>query len=191
MGNKPKLIIIDGSCGVGKSTVCNHLREQMTSTNLLSLSGVADKTITGSTKSEIYHHQVLDMIRNTSKCSLNYILCRSFMSEKVYCNLGIKPYSFQREYDVLVESLQNLTIHYDVYFFVLVADSVAYEERLKRNKGEYVKFSVDNSLRQQEQYVAELVKLRESAPSVECRFVSTMNRTSEETAQSIMDFIYG
>lgn len=190
--NKPKLIILDGSCGVGKSTVCNHLREQMTSTNLLSLSGVADKTITGATKSEIYHHQVLDMIRNTSKCSLNYILCRSFMSEKVYCNLGgIKPYSFQREYDVLVEALQNLTIHYDVYFFVLVADANAYEERLKRNKGEYVKFSVDNSLRQQEQYVAELVKLRESAPSVECRFVSTMNRTSEETAQSIMNFIYG
>ena len=188
---KPKLIIVEGANGVGKSTVSNHLREQMTSTNLLSLSGVADKTIIGSTKSEIYHHQVLDMIRNTSKCSLNYILCRSFMSEKIFSNNGIKPYSFQREYDVLVESLQNLTIHYDVYFFVLVADSVAYEERLKRNKGEYVKFSVDNSLRQQEQYVAELVKLRESAPSVECRFVSTMNRTSEETAQSIMDFIYG
>ena len=76
MGNKPKLIIVEGANGVGKSTVSDYLREQMTSTNLLSLSGVADKTITGSTKSEIYHHQVLDMIRNTSKCSLNYILCR-------------------------------------------------------------------------------------------------------------------
>lgn len=191
MGNRPKLIIVEGSQASGKSTIADFLREQMTSTNLLSLSGVADKTITGATKSEIYHHQVLDMIRNTSKCSLNYILCRSFMSEKVYCNLGIKPYSFQREYDVLVEALNNLTVHYDVYFFVLVADTNAYEERLKRNKGEYVKFSVDNSLRQQEQYVAELVKLRESAPCVECRFVSTMNRTSEETAQSIMNFIYG
>ena len=45
--NKPKLIIIDSAQASGKSTVCNHLREQMTSTNLLSLSGVADKTITG------------------------------------------------------------------------------------------------------------------------------------------------
>ena len=54
MGNRPKLIIVEGANGVGKSTVSNHLREQMTSTNLLSLSGVADKTITGSTKSEIY-----------------------------------------------------------------------------------------------------------------------------------------
>ena len=71
--NKPKLIIVEGAQGSGKSPICRHMREKMTSTLLLSLSGVADKTKDGAWKSYEYHSAFLNTLFDISNCGLNTI----------------------------------------------------------------------------------------------------------------------
>ena len=156
---KPKLIFIEGCQGSGKSTICKELREKLSYTTLMDLSAIEDKTESGERAMYKYHNSILDMFDNTKYCGMNYVVCRSFMSEKIYCNLGYKPYSFDQYYRVLVKELEYLTRYYDVYFILLTTNQYDLSIRLKRDKAEYHKFSVENSLAQQEEYQKEFGKL--------------------------------
>ena len=156
---KPKLIFIEGAQASGKSTICKELREKLKYTTLMDLSAIEDKTESGERAMYKYHSSILDMFDDTKYCGMNYVVCRSFMSEKIYCNLGYKPYSFDGFYRVLVKELGYLTRYYDVYFILLTTNQYDLSIRLKRDKAEYHKFSVENSLVQQEEYQKEFRKL--------------------------------
>lgn len=157
--DKPKLIFIEGACGSGKSTICRELREKIKYTTLMDLSAIEDKTESGERAMFRYHDNILQMFDNTKYCGMSYVVCRSFMSEKIYCNLGYKPYSFEQYYRVLVKELEYLTRYYDIYFVLLTTNQYDLSIRLKRDKAEYHKFSVENSLAQQEEYQKEFRKL--------------------------------
>lgn len=156
---KPKLIFIEGCQASGKSTICKELREKMKYSTLMDLSAIEDKTESGERAMYKYHSSILDMFDDTKYCGMNYVVCRSFMSEKIYCNLGYKPYTFEQYYRVLVKELEYLTKWYDVYFILLTTNQYDLSIRLKRDKAEYHKFSVENSLAQQEEYQKEFRKL--------------------------------
>ena len=156
---KPKLIFIEGACGSGKSTICRELREKMKYTTLMDLSAIEDKTESGERAMFRYHDNILQMFDNTKYCGMSYVVCRSFMSEKIYCNLGYKPYSFEQYYRVLVKELEYLAKWYDLYFILLTTNQYDLSIRLKRDKAEYHKFSVENSLAQQGEYQKEFRKL--------------------------------
>ena len=156
---KPKLIFIEGCQASGKSTICKELREKLKYTTLMDLSAIEDKTESGERAMYKYHSSILDMFDDTKYCGMNYVVCRSFMSEKIYCNLGYKPYSFEQYYRVLVKQLECLTRYYDVYFILLTTNQYDLSIRLKRDKAEYHKFSIENSLAQQEEYQKEFRKL--------------------------------
>ena len=172
--SKSKLVFVEGSQGVGKSTICRELREQLKYTTLLDLSAVGDKSNVGERRMFNYHSNLLTMFDNSKYTTMNWVCCRSFMSEKIYCNLGYKQYDFKMYYRFLVEQLEYLAKDFDVYFILLLSNPTALETRLKRSKFEYNPFSIENSMKQQEQYQIELRALAKRNNNIKC-FVYLIN----------------
>ena len=151
---KPLLLIIEGAQGVGKSTLTTQLRERMTSTNLMRLSGMKQKNEEAEWLSYRYHAAVLEMMIETHTTGLNWVLDRSFLSDKVYANLGFKDYTFETPYDLLCHKLTRLSHRFEVYLVILTTDEETFKVRLNRQKATYQAFDVQSSLNQQEQYLA-------------------------------------
>ncbi len=146
------IIIVEGPQGVGKSTLANFLRENLPTTNLYRLSGIADKTESGKTKNKIMYLGLINYMESLEETQLNLVFDRTFFSEMVYCNLGYKEYTFDEEYKRLVKKLGELD--YNIYFVVLYLKDVnLYEKRLRRTHHNYQKFSIDSSVKQQEEYL--------------------------------------
>ena len=186
---KPFILLVEGSQGCGKSTVCKELREQMKYVTLLDLNGVGDKTEEGRNKMFKYHNQILDMFDYTKICGMNYVCCRSFLSETIYCNLGYKPYSFANHNNILINNLDYLTRWYDVYFILLTAKEEDLKIRLNRDKFAYHSFSVENSLAQQEQYRKEFRNMINQKTNIKVYEIE--NDNLERTVNSIKDIILG
>ena len=189
--SKNKLIIVEGSQGVGKGTITNILREQMPYTNLLRLSGTSDKTVEG--KNKVYNIRIaeLDMIRNSRFCDINFILDRSYLSEVVYCKLGYKDYSFENERKNLNSFLGELTNFYDVYVLVLTAYPHDFSFRLRRDKPEFLnlQFNTQNSIAQQEAYLEEVYNLKRTYPTINCHEVPTSGRDPYDIAYDILSVV--
>ena len=119
------IIIVEGPQGVGKSTLANFLRENLPTTNLYRLSGIADKTPTGKEKNKIMYLGLINYMEALEETQLNLIFDRTFFSEEVYCNLGYKEYRFDDEYRRLLKKLGGRLLKklggldYNIYFVVL------------------------------------------------------------------------
>lgn len=184
--SNPKLIIIEGSAGTGKSTTTNRLREVMLSTTMMRLSGISKEISNSKMLSYIYHSNILSMIKDTARTKMNWVLDRSYLSEYVYTNLGYKDYSFETEFNILSTELNNLVNLYDVYVFVLKTTPEEYEKRLMRDKAEYHKFSVESSVEQQEEYIKTLDKLPKS---IKTYTIDTTGLSCEDTVKSILSCV--
>lgn len=146
------IIIVEGPQGVGKSTLANFLRENLPTTNLYRLSGIADKTESGKIKNKIMYLGLINYMESLEETELNLVFDRTFFSEQVYCMLGYKEYTFDEEYKRLVKKLSELD--YNIYFVVLyLKDINLYEKRLRRIHHDYQKFSLESSVKQQEAYL--------------------------------------
>ncbi len=188
--NKPYILFLEGSIGVGKSTVTKALREVLPSVTLLDLTGCPDKSDNGKNKTYKYHSKVLQLMEETSNLDMNYVVSRSYMSESVYADrLNLKPYSFECEARCLRYELEYLTNFYNIYFIQLVATKEQLEERLKRDKFEYVEHSVNNSLMQQEAYREEMRLLAKECKSV--NVLGVPNDDIQKTVDTIKDLILG
>jgi len=149
---KSKLIIIEGSQGVGKTTITNALREKIPCTNLFRLSGVEKGTIQ-QTRTFMMHISILGCIEDSCKNGINYILDRSFFTEKVYCDLGYRKYDFKHSTELILNEIyKNLLELYDVHFILLTTDGTLFKERLSRDKHNYQEQDVHESIRQQKAY---------------------------------------
>ena len=146
------IIIVEGAQGVGKSTLANFLRDNLPTTNLYRLSGIPDKTESGKLKNKIMYLGLINYMESLEETCLNLVFDRTFFSEMVYCNLGYKEYTFEEEYKRLVKKLGELD--YNIYFVVLYLKDVnLYEKRLRRTHHNYQKFSIESSVKQQEEYL--------------------------------------
>lgn len=186
--DKPKIIFIEGSQGVGKSSVTKELREKLKYTTMLDLNAIGDKSFEGRNKMYKYHKGILNMFDDNKYNGMNFLCSRSYFSEAVYCELGYKSYDFEVQTNSLTSELTYLTKYYDIYFIVLTATEEELEERLNRNKFAYNKFSVENSLNQQNVYKRYLRYLsNKSERSVRCFEVP--NRNINDTVDVIMNSI--
>lgn len=158
---KSKLIVIEGPQGVGKTNLANYLRENITSSNLYRLSGIPDKTITGLEKNKEMYNGLLTYLKTLEQTGMNLIFDRTFFTEKVYATLGFKDYSFDEAYNDLLDKFINL--NFDIYYIALyLKNTNLYIERLKRDKAEYVKFDIENSIKQQNEYLKIADELEET-----------------------------
>lgn len=188
--NKPYVLFLEGSVGVGKSTITKALREILPCVSLLDLTGCPDKSVNGKNKIYKYHRSILQLIEDTSMLDMGYVISRSYMSESVYADrLNLKPYSFKYEARSLRYELEYLTNFYNIYFIQLVATKEQLEERLKRDKFEYVEHSINNSLMQQEAYREEMRLLAKECKNV--KVLEVPNDDIQKTVDTIKDLILG
>jgi hypothetical protein len=153
----------------------------------MDLSSIKGKTNVQERKMYNYHSNILTMLENSKRCNMNFLFSRSFMSEKIFCNLGAKEYDFKMYYRFLVEQLEYLAKDYDVYFILLTTNPAALETRLKRSKFEYNPFSIENSMKQQEQYQIELRALAKRNNNIRCFEIE--NDVLDKTVNTIKDLI--
>lgn len=147
-----KLIVIEGPQGVGKTNLANYLRENIKSSNLYRLSGIPDKTQTGLSKNKEMYDGLISYLKTLENTGMNLIFDRTFFTEKVYSSLRLKDYNFDDAYYELLHKF--LDLKFDIYYFALyLKNTKLYIERLKREKAEYVKFDMENSVKQQEEYL--------------------------------------
>lgn len=149
-----KLIVVEGPQGSGKTTVTDYLRNTLSSTNLYRLSGTSDSSKEGKKKAKDMYDNLMDYTKKLENQSINLIFDRTFFSEENYCRLGKKEYSFTDVYDVLLKKLSELD--FEIYYInIYLSDKSMYEKRLLRDEKadvKYAKFSVENSLKQENTY---------------------------------------
>lgn len=167
---KDTIIIVEGPQGVGKTTFTNYLREKITSTDLYRLTGIKDKTETGYPKIKRKYMKLLEYVENCE--DVNMVFDRTFFSEEVYSRLGFKSYSFHDIYEELLKKLDSL--NFEIYFVVLyLEDTSKFEKRIKRDKGEYQKFEVESSIRQQEEYLKLADEIEKETKNIKVLRIST------------------
>lgn len=146
------IIIIEGPQGVGKSTMANFLRDNLSSSNLYRLTGIKDKSVTGYNKNKSMYLGLINYMESLEDAEINLIFDRTFFSEQVYALLGYKEYKFDDVYERLLKKLSELD--FNIYFVVLyLKDTSIYEKRLKRQHHQYQKFSIESSVAQQNAYL--------------------------------------
>lgn len=182
---KSKIIIVEGATGVWKSTVTNKLRELIPSSLLFRLSGLPKET-DSAINCFLYHSAILNAIDDCSRSGLNVIIDRSFVSNYIYSQLGLKDYDFTQEMKQSLLTLRHLSRNYDIYYFTLTAEEDDYIDRLKRDKAEYINFSVESSMQQQEKYLT-FHKQYKCVNYIRFNLISTHDTTSDEVTNRIME----
>lgn len=146
------IIIIEGPQGVGKSTLANYIRDNLSTTNLYRLSGIKDKSKTGKKKNKKMYLGLINYMESLEETNLNLVFDRTFFTEEVYASLGYKDYSFDDVYDRLIKKLGELD--FNIYVVILyLKDKGNYLKRLKRAHHSYQAFSVESSMNQQNAYL--------------------------------------
>ena len=183
--NKSKIIIVEAPQGGWKTTVTNNLRNDLTCSNLLRLSG--GKGIDSNIPIFKYYIDLIDFIRKSHNVGMNFILDRFYFSEQVYCRMGLKDYGFDYESTILNHKLKNLETLYDLYFILLVANEDSYKQRLNRNKPVYEKavFSSKSSMEQQKHYL----DIFESIDIKNKLKIDTSFTTSKNVTQLILNYV--
>ena len=163
-----KIVIVEGPQGVGKTTITDFLRHSMKYTNLYRLSGTSDSSKEGLKKSKIMYENLLNYMKTLENLNINLLFDRTFFTEENYCRLGFKDYSFTEVYNELVQKLSELD--FDIYYITLyLEDETLFEERLKRDgkvEPAYAKFSGDNSIEQQREYLKMADEVAKKYPNI-------------------------
>lgn len=185
-----KLIVVEGAQGAGKTTFTDYIRYSLSYTNLYRLYGTSDTTKTGLEKAKNMYENLLDYVQKLENSSINLLFDRTFFTEEVYCRLGKKEYSFTEVYNKLVERFSKLD--FDIYYITLyLEDENVFKERLNR-EGKAVfktsKFSVENSIGQQKEYLKIAGELKEKYPSIKVINIKT-DRPLEEVQKAIRNSI--
>lgn len=181
-----KLIIVEGPQGTGKTTVTDFIRYSLNYTNLYRLCGTSDTSPEGLNKATIMYDNLLNYIESLQNQSINLLFDRTFFTEEVYCRLGLKEYSFTEEFHKLASKLNELD--FDIYYINLYLTEIhLYEKRLNREgkiSPTYLKFSTENSIRQQNCYLELSAEIKENYPNIKVFNVSN-DGTEEQLKEKI------
>lgn len=185
-----KIIIVEGAQGAGKTTITDYLRYAVKHTNLYRLSGVSDATITGLEKSSKMYYDLLEYMKKLENLDINLLFDRTFFTEENYCRLGKKEYSFTEVYNDLMEKFSKLD--FDIYYLTLyLEDESLFEERLKREgkvEPAYAKFSGENSVKQQREYLKMADEIKEKYPNIKV-FNIENSRDLEDTKNELNEIL--
>ena len=180
------IIIVEGPQGAGKTTFTNYLREHLASVDLHRLTGIKDKTKTGLEKVTKRFQREMDYIK--AGCSPEAPLMlydRNFFTDEIYARLGYKEYSFNEAYQNFLKQLDNMDLN--IYFVVLYLENEElYRERLAgRDKFEYQKFDITNSINQQNEYLKMAEEVEKQTKNI--RVIRFANDTEENFDERIRE----
>lgn len=173
-----KLIIVEGPQGVGKTSITNWIRENLTYSNLYRLTGHNDKSLEGLDKSVKMYDGLMHYIEGLQGCGINLIFDRIFISEEVYCNIGYRQYNFTDYFESYIKRLSVLD--FEVIIVNLTCkDEDELSKRLLRDKKSHldINFCVEESLKQQLKYL-EAINYIKSFPSI---IVENIETSDSET----------
>lgn len=163
-----KMIVVEGAQGAGKTTITDYIRYSLKYTNLYRLSGTSDSGVEGKEKAKEMYNVLLDYIEKMENKSINLLFDRTFFSEENYCRLGKKNYSFSDVYNDLLDRFSKMDFEI-IYINLYLENENEYEARLNReNKAvtDYSKFQVDNSIKQQKEYLKMAEEIKEKYPNI-------------------------
>lgn len=163
-----KLIVVEGAQGAGKTTVTDYIRHSLKYTNLYRLCGTSDSSAEGKKKAEDMYVDLLEYTKKMENKNINLLFDRTFFSEENYCRLGKKDYSFTDVYNQLLDKFSKLD--FDIFYITIyLDDEEQFEKRLDR-KGkaipEYAKFEIENSIKQQKEYLNMANEIENKYPSI-------------------------
>lgn len=185
-----KLIVIEGAQGAGKTTYTDFIRYSLSYTNLYRLCGTSDSTKTGLPKAIKMYETLLDYLKNLENTSINLVFDRTFFTEEIYCRLGKKEYSFTEEYEKLLDRFSKLD--FEIYYITLyLEDESIFEKRLNREgKAEFKnsKFGIENSIKQQREYLKMAEEIKEKYPNIKVINIKT-DKDIEEVRNEIREKI--
>ena len=132
------------------------------------LSGISDSSPAGLEKSAKMYYDLLEYMKKMENLDINLLFDRTFFTEENYCRLGKKSYSFTEVYNDLLEKFSKLD--FDIYYITIyLEDETLFEERLKRDgkvEPAYAKFSGDNSIEQQREYLKMADEVAKKYPNI-------------------------
>ncbi|MBQ9298613.1 MAG: hypothetical protein IJ223_06300 [Clostridia bacterium] len=180
------IIIVEGPQGAGKTTFTNYLREHLASVDLHRLTGIKDKTKTGLEKVTKRFQREMDYIKAGCLPDAPLMLYdRNFFTDEIYARLGYKEYSFNEAYQNFLKQLDNMDLN--IYFVVLYLENEElYRERLAgRDKFEYQKFDITNSINQQNEYLKMADEVEKQTKNI--RLIRFANDTEENFDERIRE----
>lgn len=182
---KDVIIIVEGPQGAGKTTFTNYLREKMSATDLYRLTGIKDKTETGHMKIKRKYDKLIEYMEVCE--DVNMVFDRTFFTNEIYSRLGYLEYDFSSTFNELLEKLDNINTGAEIYLIVLYLENEKeYENRIKRDKHQYQKFSVQNSINQQNEYLKLADEVKEKTKNINViKFVNDNKKNTEEKLQEI------
>ena len=190
--SKNTLIIVEGPQGAGKTTFTNYLRENLASADLHRLTGIKDKSKSGLEKVTKRFQRELDYIAlGEDDDNPTMIYDRNFFTDEVYARLGYKEYSFEQSYKNFLKQLNNMNL--DIYLVILyLEDENLYKERLGgRNKFEYQKFDIQNSINQQREYLKLADEIEEQASNIKViRFANDTQEKFESKVKELFEPLF-
>ena len=189
---KNTLIIVEGPQGAGKTTFTNYLRENLASADLHRLTGIKDKSKTGLEKVTKRFQREMDYIK--TGCSPEdpiMVYDRNFFTDEVYARLGYKEYSCAETYQSLLNQLNNMDL--EIYLVILyLEDENLYKERLaSRDKFEYQKFDIENSINQQREYLKLADEVEKEASNINVvRFANDTQEKFESKVKELFEHLF-
>lgn len=169
---KPKLIIVEGAQGVGKTTITNWLRDNIQSSNLYRLSGIQDNSVAGRRNTSNMYNALCHYINvlGANECGMHMIFDRIWITEQVYSKLGYKNYDYTESYTEHMYWMSKIiNKYYDVHIVCLyLQDESLYADRLKRDRGSYkhAQYSAESSIKQEAQYMATVMDIQAEYSSI-------------------------
>ena len=189
---KNTLIIVEGPQGAGKSTFTNYLRENLASADLHRLTGIKDKTATGLSKVTKRFQREMDYIKlGCSPEDPIMVYDRNFFTDEVYARLGYKEYSFAETYQNLLNQLDKMDL--EIYLVILyLEDENLYKERLaSRDKFEYQKFDIENSINQQREYLKLADEIEKQTNNIKVvRFANDNQEKFESQVKNLFEYLF-
>ena len=181
---KDIIIIVEGPQGAGKTTFTNYLREKMSATDLYRLTGIKDKTETGHMKIKRKYDKLIEYMKVCE--DVNLVFDRTFFSNEIYSRLGYLEYDFSDTFNELLEKLDDINAA-EIYLIVLYLENEKeYENRIERNKHQYQKFSLENSLNQQNEYLKLADEVQQKTKNIKViKFANDNKKKTEERLKEI------
>lgn len=187
-----RLVVLEGSRGVGKTTLARAIRDKIPEITLVNPTGFHLDGVEGFSKISEYYHNWFSFLDSMYEHDSIMVFDRFFFSEMVYSKL-YKDYDFSNQFDYLARNLHKVAEKIDV-IFLTIGDEDELSERLVRDKVPFgkAKESVDETLRQQERYSKvfdEFSKISDYRDNINFNTIDTTGKTTGELEQEIFNIL--